>query len=284
MPLTNTLNLLEAARDAGTCVGAFNVVDYLSMEAVAEAAEQTGVPAIIQVSSGTLKRFGVPVVVELVKLATRNSGQLIGLHLDHGTNPDVIREAVRLGFNSVMIDASSCPMAENIRRTREIVEYAHDRGVSVEGEIGVVAGVEDDIVVNEDAAIYTTPTEALEFRQQTGIDFLAAAIGTAHGFYKKKPRLNIQTLRDLRAQTDCPLVVHGGTGLDRATIVELVHAGAAKFNVSTQIKIDYTDSLYRYIEGHRTEYNILKVLDQARRELVVMLSDYMALLAGKEEK
>ncbi|MDO5552923.1 MAG: class II fructose-bisphosphate aldolase [Planctomycetia bacterium] len=282
MPLVDTVTMMTAVRARGGCVGAFNVVDFLSIEAVVAASERSGCPAIIQASSGTLKAFGVPCLTKMVKLAAERSTHPLALHLDHGTDPNIIREAVRCGFNSVMIDASSFPIDENVRRTKEIVDYAHDYGVTVEGEIGVVAGVEDDVVVNEDAAIYTTPAEALDFLARTGVDFLAAAIGTAHGFYKSKPRLNIQTLRDLYARTSCPLVVHGGTGLDRDTVAELVRAGASKFNVSTQIKIDYIDSLYKYIDEHRTEYNILKVLARAKSDLVDMLADYMTLLSKGE--
>jgi fructose/tagatose bisphosphate aldolase len=140
--------------------------------------------------------------------------------------------------------------------------------------------VEDDIVIRQDAAIYTTPEEALEFQTRTGVDFLAAAIGTAHGFYKVEPRLDIGTLRDIAAKTACPLVVHGGTGLPFEVVKELVRAGAAKMNVSTQIKQTYIDGLYHYVEGHRTEYNPIKLLDHARKELVKMIAEYMDVLGS----
>ncbi|MGL6195742.1 MAG: class II fructose-bisphosphate aldolase [Thermoguttaceae bacterium] len=279
MTLINTINMLREARENHYCVGAFNVVDYLSIEAVVEAAVRQNKPAIIQVSSGTIKRFGVKNLVQMMQMAASEAPVPISLHLDHGTDRTVISEAIRVGFNSVMIDASSFPLEENIKITREVVNEAHDFGVSVEGEIGVVAGVEDDIVISQDKAIYTTPEEALYFQEQTGVDFLAAAIGTAHGFYKVAPRLNIQTLKDIFDKTTCPLVVHGGTGLDEATIKELIRAGASKFNVSTRIKQVYIDSMYQYISSRPTEYNILKVLDNAKKELVVMLEEYISLLS-----
>jgi len=147
--------------------------------------------------------------------------------------------------------------------------------VAVEGEIGVVAGVEDDLVIHQDKAIYTTPAEALEFLRLAGVDFLAAAIGTAHGFYKVQPRLDIETLRQLARATECPMVVHGGTGLPFDVVRELIAAGAAKMNVSTQIKQTFIDGLYGYIDAHRTEYNPMKLLDHARRELVKMIGEYM---------
>ena len=199
----------------------------------------------------------------------------VALHLDHGTDRTVISEAIRGGYTAVMFDGSKYPLQENAARTREIVEEAHAHGVAVEGEIGVVAGVEDDIVVHQDKAIYTTPDEALEFLRLSGVDFLAAAIGTAHGFYKVQPRLDIDTLPQAGPATDCPMVVHGGTGLPVDVVRELVAAGAAKMNVSTQIKQTYIDGLHGYIEAHRTEYNPLKLLDHARQELVAMIGEYM---------
>ena len=207
----------------------------------------------------------------------------VALHLDHGTDREVIRQAIHAGYTAVMIDGSKYPLEENIARTRDVVEEAHAHGVAVEGEIGIVAGVEDDIVVRQDAAIYTTPDEALEFQRRTGVDFLAAAIGTAHGFYKVEPRLDIDTLRRIAQATECPMVVHGGTGLPFDVVRELVRAGAAKMNVSTQIKQTYIDGLYGYIEGHRTEYNPIKLLDHARKQLVAMIAEYMQVLgsAGK---
>ncbi len=278
MPLKNTVEMLKEAHNNGYCVGAFNVVDYMSIEAVVNAAENQKSPAIIQASSGTLKRFGVKALVEMTRTAATGSTVPLSLHLDHGTDRKFLSEAIEYGFNSVMIDASSHSFEENIRITAEVVKEAHDKGVSVEGEIGVVGGVEDDIVVSQDDAIYTTPAEAIEFRDRTGIDFLAAAIGTAHGVYKVEPKLNIDTLRSIRSEIDCPLVVHGGTGLSDEIVRELVNAGASKFNVSTMVKQVYIDSLYGYISEHRTEYNILKVLAHACSGLTEMIEVYMRLL------
>lgn len=280
MPLVNPLNMLQAAKAGGYCVGAFNLVDYLTLEAIVEAAQAQKAPVILQTSSASVKRFGIPALVQMAHLVADKASVPVALHLDHGTDREVIRQAIREGYTAVMIDGSKYPFAENIERTRDVVQEAHAHGVAVEGEIGVVAGVEDDIVIRQDAAIYTSPAEALEFQRRTGVDFLAAAIGTAHGFYKVQPRLDIDTLRSISQHTDCPMVVHGGTGLPFDVVRELVRAGAAKMNVSTQIKQTYIDGLFQYIEGHRTEYNPLKVLDHARRELVKMIAEYMDVLGS----
>ena len=275
MPLVNPLGMLQAARQGGYCVGAFNLVDFLTTEAIVQAAEAKRSPVMLQTSSATVKRFGIKNIVQMARMAAENSPVPVALHLDHGTDRKVISEAIRSGYTSVMFDGSKYPLQENAALTREIVDEAHAHGLSVEGEIGVVAGVEDDIVIHQDKAIYTTPDEALEFLRLSGVDFLAAAIGTAHGFYKVQPRLDIDTLRKLSHATECPMVVHGGTGLPDDVIRELIAAGAAKMNVSTQIKQTYIDGLHGYIESHRTEYNPLKVLDHARQELVAMIGRYM---------
>jgi fructose-bisphosphate aldolase, class II len=280
MPLVNPLGMLQEARSGGYCVGAFNLVDFLTLKAIVEAAEAQRSPVILQTSSASVKQLGIKTLVAMAHLAADESPVPVALHLDHGTDRAVLGLAIRSGYTAVMIDGSKYPLEENIARTRDVVEEAHAHGVAVEGEVGIVAGVEDDIVVRQDAAIYTSPEEALEFQRRTGVDFLAAAIGTAHGFYKVEPKLDIDTLRKLSEANPCPMVVHGGTGLPFDVVRELVRAGAAKMNVSTQIKQTYIDALYGYTEAHRTEYNPIKLLDHARKELVKMIGEYMQVLGS----
>jgi ketose-bisphosphate aldolase len=281
MPIVNPLPMLRAAREGRYAVGAFNVVDYLTIEAVVRAAEEKRAPVIVQASSGTIKRFGVKALVRMAADIAGPSPVPVALHLDHGTDRAVLHDAIVSGFSSVMIDASKHPFDENVRRTKDVVEEAHARGLPVEGEIGVVAGVEDDIVVRGDKAIYTTPEEAIEFQKRTGVDFLAAAIGTAHGFYKKEPKIDIDTLAAIRERTDFPLVIHGGTGIAHDVVRRLVAAGGSKFNVSTQIKGTYIDAMYGYIGDHRQEYDILKVLRHAHDRLKEMIGEHIALLGGE---
>ena len=283
MPLVDPIEMLHAARTEGYCVGAFNIVDYMSFEAVVASAEAKGAPVIVQTSSGTVRRFGVRALVAMAEALAAPSSVPVALHLDHGTDRAVLSEAIRGGFPSVMIDASAHPFDRNVALTRDVVTEARAHGVAVEGEIGVVAGAEDDIVIQQDEAIYTTPDEAIEFQALTGVDFLAAAIGTAHGFYKVEPRLDIDTLRALRRQTDFPLVIHGGTGLSFDVVRELVAAGGAKMNVSTRIKQTYIDSLFEYIQANRQEYNILKVLRHAYEKLTEMIGEYITVF-GSEGK
>lgn len=275
MPLVNPSEMLHKARAEGYCIGAFNIVDGLTLRAVVEAAALKRAPAIIQTSAATVRDLGIPVIAALTRLAAEECPVPLALHLDHGTDRTMIGEAIRGGYTAVMFDGSKYPFEENVARTREVVEEAHARGVAVEGEVGIVAGVEDDIVVRQDAAIYTTAEEAIEFQRCTGVDFLAPAIGTAHGFYRKEPRLDIDTLKRIAQAVPCPTVVHGGTGLSFDVLRRLVAAGAAKMNVSTQIKQTYIDSLHGYIDGKRSEYNPLKLLAHARGALVEMIGEYM---------
>ena len=281
MPLVNTVLMLRKASEEGYCVGAFNIVDHLTMEAVVRAAEARSAPVIIQTSAGTVERYTAKGLAAMARQIAGESPVPVGLHLDHGTDREMIHQAIAGGYTSVMIDASKYGFDENVARTLDVVKEAHSRGLSVEGEIGVGAGVEEDIGVRQDKAIYTTPEEALRFQAACGVDFLAAAIGTAHGFYKVEPRLDIETLRSIRSGADFPLVVHGATGLPMDTVQALVAAGAAKMNVSTQIKQTYIDALYKYIGEHREEYNPMRVLKYAFKQLVDMLGNYIAVLGSQ---
>jgi fructose-bisphosphate aldolase class II len=280
MSLENTAQILYTASKAGYCVGAFNIVDYLSLEAVIHAAEAGRAPVILQTSTTTVHRFGAVRLVALTRSLADHTTIPIGLHLDHGTELNVIHECIEAGYTSVMIDASRFPFEENIARTRQVVELAHLNGVSVEGEIGVLAGVEDDLVVDHDKAIYTTPEEAIEFQAQSKVDFLAVAIGTAHGFYHETPRLDIETLRVIHNRVDFPLVIHGGTGLSMDTLRTLVSAGATKLNISTQLKKVYQDSLASYISAHPDEYNPMRMLNNTHDKLVETIGAYLEVLGS----
>lgn len=280
MPLENTGQILYTACKSGYCVGAFNIVDYLSMEAVIQAAEASHAPVILQTSTGTVLRFGAKRLVEMTLTLADHNSIPIGLHLDHGTDLDVIQQCIDAGYTSVMIDASRFPFEKNVALTRQVVESAHLRGVAVEGEIGVLAGVEDDLVVQQDKAIYTTPEEAIMFQAQSDVDFLAVAIGTAHGFYHVEPRLDVDTLRTIHNRVNFPLVIHGGTGLSMDTLSTLVSAGASKLNISTQLKKTYIDSLESYINAHQGQYDPIRMLDHIHEKLVETVGAYLEVLGS----
>lgn len=280
MPLVNTGFILNTACNSDYCIGAFNIVDYLSMEAVIHAAEASCAPVILQTSTGTVHRYGAKRLVEMTRTLTESNSIPVGLHLDHGTDLNVIQQCIEAGYTSVMIDASRFPFEENVVITRQVVESAHQCGVAVEGEIGVLAGVEDDLVVHQDKAIYTTPEEAIEFQFQSGVDFLAVAIGTAHGFYHVEPRLDVDTLCTIHKKVNFPLVIHGGTGLSMDTLSTLVSAGAKKLNISTQLKKTYIDSLESYISAHQGEYDPIRMLDHIHENMVETVGAYLKVLGS----
>lgn len=278
MSLENSGLILKRAREKGYCVGAFNIVDFMTMEAVVKAAINQNQPVIIQTSPGTVQRYGPAMLVGMAHVLTDTCPVPVGLHLDHGTDPAMIHACIEIGYTSVMIDASQLPFDENVARTRAIVDAAHRHHVAVEGEIGVLAGIEDELVYEK--SVYTTPQEAIAFQAASGVDFLAVAIGTAHGFYKVAPRLDIQTLRTLKDTTSFPLVVHGGTGLSFDVIRELVSAGASKMNISTILKKTYTDALYDFISQHPGDYTPLKMMNYAFKQLVEVIELYIKVFSS----
>jgi fructose-bisphosphate aldolase class II len=246
MALVNLDKMLADARKNRYAVGAFNIFNHRTASAAIRAAEAARSPLILQTSTSTVRNFGPEALIDFLSPLARRALVPVAIHLDHCIDPALARTCIDLGWSSVMIDVSGFPLAENIRITREIVAYAKSRGVTVEGELGAIGGVEDDIAVDEDAATITDPAESLAYCEATGIDAFAPAIGTAHGIYKNKPLLRFDILALIEAASPCPLVVHGGTGLDRATFRRLVETGVAKINVSTAIKMAYMESVKNF--------------------------------------
>ena len=190
----------------------------------------------------------------------------VALHLDHCTDVDYCKKCADTGYTNIMIDASKQPFDENIRQTKEIVDYCHALGgISVEGELGTVSGVEDQIKVAEDEAALCNPEQSVEFVERTGVDLFAPAIGTAHGVYKtKNPKVDFERLGEINQLLNSdgvktPLVVHGGTGLSEDYIIKLIAMGGAKFNVSTELKHTLIDTTYGYISENRDQYNPGKI-------------------------
>ena len=188
MPLVNTKEMFKKAYDGGYAVGAFNVNNMEIVQAITEACKEENAPVILQVSKGARAYANHTYLVKLVEAAVIECPEIpIALHLDHGDSFETCKSCIDGGFTSVMIDASSKPFEENIEITKKVVEYAHDHGVVVEAELGALAGVEDEVSVDADKAMYTHPEEVVDFATRTGCDSLAIAIGTSHGAYKFKP-------------------------------------------------------------------------------------------------
>ena len=264
--ILNSKDILLEATEGKYAVGAFNVTNIIQMEAVVEAAVDKNAPLIIQTSVTPSKFLGRDVLVAVYRTLAESAPIPISLHLDHCRDVDYCGQCADAGYTSIMIDASKQVFEENLRQTKEVCDYCHKVGdISVEGELGTVSGVEDQIKVAEDEAALCDPKQAVEFVERTGIDLLAPAIGTAHGIYKtKNPKVDVERLQRISALLNgegpkVPLVIHGGTGLPSDTVKQLIASGGAKFNVSTDLKHTLIDAAFTYMQEHRDEYNPGKV-------------------------
>lgn len=260
--LVTNKELLDAAKAGAYAVGAFNINNMEFVQAITGAAAEMRSPAILAVSEGAIKYAGLEYIVELVRLAARTHDIPVSLHLDHGKDMDVIQGCIDGGFTSVMIDGSHLPFEENIAVTKEVVERAGSKGVSVEGELGRLAGIEDNVSVAERDAILTDVKEAVTFVERTGVDSLAIAVGTSHGAYKFKGEANLafDRIEEIAAEIPVPLVLHGASGVNQKhvalanefgaalkgakgvpdeAIVQAVKLGICKVNIDTDMRIAF---------------------------------------------
>lgn len=274
MSIVNAKEIMVEAAKGKYAVGAFNITDLIQMEGVVDAAVEKKSPLIIQTSVKPSKFLGTNVMVAIYKAIASSAPIPICLHLDHCTEVDYCKKCADAGYTNIMIDASKQSYDENIRQTKEVVDYCHKVGkISVEGELGTVSGVEDQIKVSEDETQLANPQQSIEFVERTGLDIFAPAIGTAHGVYKtKNPKVDFERLATINKLLNgktikTPLVVHGGTGLPEDYIKKLIEAGGAKFNVSTELKRTLIDAKYDYITANREEYDPGKV-DVAARDAI----------------
>jgi fructose-bisphosphate aldolase class II len=242
--------LLPAAAKGGYAVGAFNIFNYLTMRAVISACEDASSPVIIQTSVKTVKQFGVTEMMDFMEPLARRARIPVAIHLDHCTDTDFAKSCVDAGWSSIMIDGSHHPFETNIAMTKEIVDYTKNRNVSVEGELGAIVGVEDDISVDEKNGMLADVENSKEYVNKTGVDAFTPAIGTAHGVYKGEPKLDFDLFSDIKSKISTPLVVHGGTGLADDVFKRLISIGASKINVSTAIKIAYLTASKDVCEMH----------------------------------
>lgn len=228
MPLVTSKKMFEQAYKNGYAIGAFNVNNLETIQGIVNAGVAQNAPLILQVSSGARKYANPTYLQHLVLAAVEESGLPICLHLDHGDSFDLCKSCIDKGFTSVMIDASKYPLPENIKITKEVVNYAHDHGVVVEAELGKLAGIEDAVNVSEKDAMFTDPDEVYEFATKTGIDSLAIAIGTSHGAYKfkpgQKPQLRFDILEEVAKRLpNFPIVLHGASSVPQ-DLVKIINS------------------------------------------------------------
>jgi ketose-bisphosphate aldolase len=261
MAVANMSQILTDARRGGYAIGAFNILDYNSMKAVVQTAEELSSPVIIQTSVKTVRHWGYRPIIAWYRELADHATIPVAIHLDHCKDLEIIRRCIDFGWTSVMIDASSFPFEENLRLSKQVVDMAHPHGVTVEAELGEIGGVEDDLDVKEEDAHLANPERAIEFLQQVPVDCFAPAIGTAHGVYKGEPRISYRTLEAISSRTDTPLALHGGTGLSEEVFRKCISLGCAKVNISTQLKYAHIDGFVGYFRENPEEYNPLPVLN-----------------------
>ena len=248
MGLVNPMEFIEQAKKNGTAIASFNIHNLETVQAVIEGAYEERSPVIIQTTPGTLKHAGIPYIGAIVKAASELYDIPIALHVDHCSSFETIMQCIRYGYTSVMIDTAHLPYNENVAMVKKVVEVGRSVGVAVEGELGKIGGVEDDLAVDEREASFTVPEEAKDFVCKTGIDMLAIAIGTAHGEYKGEPNLDFERLSEIRKIVSLPLILHGASGVPDYQIKEALKRGISKINIATELKIPMAAAIKKTFE------------------------------------
>ncbi len=299
MALVNSNEMFKKAYAGGYAVGAFNVNNMEIIQGIVAAAQQENAPLILQVSAGARKYASPIYLKKLVEAAIEETGLDIVLHLDHGEDFEICKACIDDGFSSVMIDGSRFPLQENIALTKKVVDYARDRGVSVEAELGKLAGVEDSVKVAAKDATYTDPDDAVEFVEKSGVDSLAIAIGTSHGAFKFKgdPSLDFERLAIITAKLKgFPLVLHGSSSVPKAFVdlnnkyggqipgaqgvpedmlLRASKMGVCKINIDTDLRLAMTASIRKAFVENPGEFDPRKYLGPARDAIRDMVAHKM---------
>lgn len=239
MAYVNMIEMMNQATKGRYAIGAFNFFNYLTARTIIETCEERKSPVILQTSVKTVRQLGAAHIMDMVLPLMKKASVPVALHLDHCKETEVAKQCMDAGWSSIMYDGSSFAFEENVAKTKEIVAYAKKKDISVEGELGAIVGVEEDIVVDDHAGSLADVDLSVRFTAETGVDAFAPAIGTAHGMYKGKPKLDYERFSDIRGRVKTNLVVHGGTGLADDVFRRLIQIGASKINVSTAIKMAY---------------------------------------------
>ena len=293
MPLVTSKEMFKKAYDGGYAIGAFNVNNMEIIQGITEAAKEENAPLILQVSAGARKYANHTYLTKLVEAALIETDLPICLHLDHGDSFELCKSCIDGGFTSVMIDGSHLSFEDNIKLTKQVVEYAHDKGVVVEGELGRLAGIEDAVNVSAEDAAYTNPAEVIEFVERTGVDSLAIAIGTSHGAYKfkpgQKPQLRFDILEKVSEKLPgFPIVLHGASSVI-PEFVEMINANGGqmpdaigipedmlrkaasmsvcKINIDSDLRLALTGSIRKHFAEHPDHFDPRQYLKPAREAI-----------------
>ena len=308
MPLVTTKEMFEKSMKEGFAVGAFNVNNMEIVQAIVDAAAEENSPVILQASSSAIKYARPNYLKKMVEAATEETNIPIVLHLDHGPDFETCKACIDAGFTSVMIDGSKYDFEENIRLTKEVVDYAHAHGVVVEAELGKLAGIEDDVNVSASDAMYTDPAQAEEFVRRTGVDSLAIAIGTSHGAYKFKgeAKLRFDILKQIKERIpNTPIVLHGAStvipelvnmcneyggnipgakGVPDEILHEASISGVSKINVDTDLRLAMTAGIRKVFNDNPNVFDPRKYLIPARELVKETVSHKMKDVFGSANK
>lgn len=266
--------ILDEANKGGYAVGAFNFSNMEILHAIIDAAEQENAPVIVQTSEGAISYAGHACLAAMAKEAANRAKVPVALNLDHGTTYKTIIQCITNGWTSIMVDGSHHPLEENIKVTKEIVDICHAADISTEAELGRLSGIEDNISVSDKDAIYTNPDEAVRFVEETGVDYLAIAIGTAHGKYKGVPKLDfdrLDTIKKLLPNT--PIVLHGSSGIPEEDIKKAVSLGVNKINIDTDIRLAFTDAVRKTIVEKPEEFDPRKILGPSKKAMTEVVAE-----------
>lgn len=308
MPLVTTKEMFKKAYEGGYAIGAFNINNMEILQGITDAAKENNSPVIVQVSSSALKYARPAYLMKMVEAAVEETGVELALHLDHGADFEACKFAIDLGFTSVMIDGSHHDFEENIKVTKQVVEYAHSKGVVVEAELGQLAGVEDEVNVSAEDATYTDPQQAKEFVERTGCDSLAIAIGTSHGAnkFEGEPELAYDRLKEImELLPGYPLVLHGASsvypeavalcndnggdlkgakGVPDEMLREANRLGVCKINVDTDLRIALTGIIRKEFNANPKNFDPRKYLGPAREGIKDIVSHKIINVFGSNNK
>ncbi|MDJ4948921.1 tagatose-bisphosphate aldolase subunit KbaY [Salmonella enterica] len=285
MSIISTKYLLRDAQAKGYAVPAFNIHNAETIQAILEVCSEMKSPVILAGTPGTFKHIALEEIYALCNAYSGSFGIPLALHLDHHESLDDIRHKVNAGVRSAMIDGSHFPFEENVKLVKSVVDFCHSRDCSVEAELGLLGGVEDDMSVDAENAFLTDPQEARRFVELTGVDSLAVAIGTAHGLYTKKPQIDFQRLAEIREVVDIPLVLHGASDVPDEYVRRTIELGVCKVNVATELKIAFATAVKKWFtenpEGNDPRYYMRVGMDAMKevvRSKITICNSYEKLL------
>src|SRR5690625_106419 len=262
--IQNTKEMLIKARKEGYAVPAFNIHNLETIQTVVNAAVEMKSPVILAATPGTMDYAGRAYIQAIAEVAAKENNIPIALHLDHHETVESIEASLKLGAKSVMIDGSHSTFDENIELTKKVVEKSHAHGATVEAELGRLVGQEDDLIVEAEDAIYTDPNTVVEFVKRTGVDTLAVAIGTGHDVYNSNPKLDFERLEKIKNLIEIPIVLHGASGISKEDVQKCISLGCAKVNVSTELKIPFSNALRNFLVEHPEETDTRKYMGPAK--------------------